>query len=193
MTRRRRCSQWIIRRRLQRGAQRLTGYQRAKLVAALDAADPNQDIRAAGIAKELLANYWPAPPPAPCATTSRARLYRFYAFCATKCSIGTPGPSISRLVPNQATGVGGQLWGVTFSGFADKSSSCPRAGRGSGAGQRPTFRRTGTCSARRYRLEPTSSSKARIIHAHGAHDRHEQPGVVVSPDDESPCNSRHLE
>lgn len=54
MTRRRRCSQWINRRRLQRGAQRLTGYQRAKLVAALDAADPNQDIPAAGIAKELL-------------------------------------------------------------------------------------------------------------------------------------------
>lgn len=113
MTRRRRCSQWINRRRLQRGAQRLTAYQRAKLVAALDAADPNQDIPAAGIAKELLRELLA------CTTTGAMRY------------------DISR-------------------------AAVPV-------------------------LRPDHQ------HADGAHDRHEQPGVVVSLDDESPCNSRHLE
>ena len=74
--------EWLNRRRLLRGAERLTDTQRTRLVAALDAADPNGDILAAWIAKELLRDLLA------CATTGATRydisaaLYRFYAFCA---------------------------------------------------------------------------------------------------------------
>ena len=72
--------EWINRRRLLRGAERLTDAQRTRLVAALDAADPNGDILAAWIAKELLRDVLA------CTGGMRydiaAALYRFYAFCA---------------------------------------------------------------------------------------------------------------
>ena len=71
--------EWINRRRLLRGAERLTDAQRTRLVAALDAADPNGDILAAWIAKELLRELLA------CTGGMRydvsAALYRFYAFC----------------------------------------------------------------------------------------------------------------
>jgi transposase len=74
--------EWINRRRLLRAAERLTEAQRARLVTALDAADPNGDILAAWIAKELLRDVLA------CTTTGGMRydvsaaLHRFYAFCA---------------------------------------------------------------------------------------------------------------
>lgn len=46
--------EWINRRRLLRGAERLTDVQRDTLFAKLLAADPKEDIAAAWIAKELL-------------------------------------------------------------------------------------------------------------------------------------------
>lgn len=74
--------EWINRRRLLRAAERLTDTQRTCLVAALDAADPNGDILAAWIAKELLRDVLA------CTATGGMRydisvaLHRFYAFCA---------------------------------------------------------------------------------------------------------------
>ncbi len=74
--------EWINRRQLLRAAERLTAAQRARLIAALDAADPNGDILAAWIAKELLRDVLA------CTTTGGMRydiaaaLHRFYAFCA---------------------------------------------------------------------------------------------------------------
>jgi transposase len=74
--------EWINRRRLLRAAERLTDAQRTRLVAALDTADPNGDIFAAWIAKELLRDVLA------CTTTGGMRydvsaaLHRFYAFCA---------------------------------------------------------------------------------------------------------------
>jgi len=74
--------EWLNRRRLLRAAERLTEAQRTRLVTALDAADPNGDILAAWIAKELLRDVLA------CTTTGGLRydiaaaLYRFYAFCA---------------------------------------------------------------------------------------------------------------
>ncbi|SON63819.1 hypothetical protein MSIMFI_05350 [Mycobacterium simulans] len=74
--------EWLNRRRLLRGAERPTEAQRARLITALDAADPHGDILAAWIAKELLRDV-PA-----CTSTGGPRydlaaaLYRFYAFCA---------------------------------------------------------------------------------------------------------------
>lgn len=88
--------EWINRRRLLRGAERLTDTQRSRLVAALDAADPNGDILAAWIAKELLRELLA------CTTTGGMRydvsaaLYRFYAFCAATSvpkSTTSPRPS----------------------------------------------------------------------------------------------------
>ena len=75
--------EWINRRRLLRGAERLTDTQRTRLVAALDAADPTGDILGRldrqGAAPRPIGLQ---PPPAACATTSPPALYRFYAFCA---------------------------------------------------------------------------------------------------------------
>ena len=74
--------EWINRRRLLRGAERLTNDQRTRLITALDAADPAGDIFAAWIAKELLRDVLA------CTATGGMRydihnaLYRFYAFCA---------------------------------------------------------------------------------------------------------------
>ena len=39
-------------------------------------------------------------------------------------------PSISGFIRNQPIGVGGQFWGVTFSGFVDKSPSQSNVGAG---------------------------------------------------------------
>ena len=64
--------EWLNRRRLLRGAERLTEDQRARLIAALDAADPNGDILAAWIAKELLRDGWRAPRPVACVRPRRS-------------------------------------------------------------------------------------------------------------------------
>jgi hypothetical protein len=78
--------EWLNRRRLLRGAERLTENQRARLIAALDAADPGGDILAAWIAKELLRDVlactcdrWAALPP----RCSLERVVRTAAFVAS--------------------------------------------------------------------------------------------------------------
>jgi len=84
--------EWINRRRLLRAAERLTDDQRARLVAALDAADPNGDILAAWIAKELLRDVLACTARGGLRYQIRDALYRFYAFCAA-CSV----PEIAKL------------------------------------------------------------------------------------------------
>lgn len=74
--------EWLNRRRLLRGAERLTENQRARLIAALDAADPNGDILAAWIAKELLRDVLACTATGGLRYDLAAALYRFYAFCA---------------------------------------------------------------------------------------------------------------
>ena len=74
--------EWLNRRRLLRGAERLTEDQRARLIAALDAADPNGDILAAWIAKELLRDVLACTATGGLRYDLAAALYRFYAFCA---------------------------------------------------------------------------------------------------------------
>ena len=74
--------EWLNRRRLLRGAERLTEAQRARLVAALDTADPNGDILAAWIAKELLRDVLACTATGGLRYDVAAALYRFYAFCA---------------------------------------------------------------------------------------------------------------
>ncbi len=74
--------EWLNRRRLLRGAERLTEDQRARLIAALDAADPNGDILAAWIAKELLRDVLAYTATGGLRYDLAAALYRFYAFCA---------------------------------------------------------------------------------------------------------------
>jgi transposase len=74
--------EWINRLRLLRAAERLTAPQRARLVAALDAADPNGDILAAWIAKELLREVLACIATGGMRYDIAAALYRFYAFCA---------------------------------------------------------------------------------------------------------------
>ncbi len=74
--------EWINRRRLLRAAERLTNIQRAGLVAALDTADPNGDIFAAWIAKELLRDVPAATAAGGMRYDISAALHRFYAFCA---------------------------------------------------------------------------------------------------------------
>lgn len=74
--------EWINRRRLLRGAERLTDEQRCRLVAALDAADPGGDILAAWIAKELLREVLACIDRGGLRYEIAATLYRFYAFCA---------------------------------------------------------------------------------------------------------------
>lgn len=74
--------EWINRRRLLRAAEQLTQAQRARLVAALDAADPNGDILAAWIAKELLREVLACTATGALRYDIAAALYRFYAFCA---------------------------------------------------------------------------------------------------------------
>lgn len=74
--------EWLNRRRLLRAAERLTETQRARLVAALDAADPGGDILAAWIAKELLRDVLACTATGGLRYDIAAALYRFYAFCA---------------------------------------------------------------------------------------------------------------
>ena len=65
--------EWINRRRLLRGAERLTDAQRTTLFAKLLAADPAEDIAAAWIAKELLRELLSCAQRAGCATRSTPR------------------------------------------------------------------------------------------------------------------------
>jgi transposase len=74
--------QWHNRRRLLRGAERLTNTQRDRLIAALNAADPNGDIQAAWIAKELLRDVLACTATGGMRYDIAAALYRFNAFCA---------------------------------------------------------------------------------------------------------------
>jgi transposase len=74
--------EWLNRRRLLRGAERLTEAQHTRLIAALDAADSNGDILAAWIAKELLRDVLACTVTGGLRYDIAAALHRFYAFCA---------------------------------------------------------------------------------------------------------------
>jgi transposase len=74
--------EWINRRRLLRGAERLTAKQRATLFAKLLSADPNEDIAAAWIAKELLRELLSCADRGGLRYETTAALDRFYRFCA---------------------------------------------------------------------------------------------------------------
>ncbi len=73
---------WINRRRLLRSAERLTDEQRTKLFEKLTSADPNGDIAAAAISKELLRDLLAYIGHRVLSYVIRDALYRFYAFCA---------------------------------------------------------------------------------------------------------------
>jgi transposase len=75
--------EWINRRRLLRGAERLTPEQRATLFAKLLSADPNEDIAAAWIAKELLRELLSCADRGGLRYEIHAALDRFYRFCAS--------------------------------------------------------------------------------------------------------------
>ena len=74
--------EWINRRRLLRGAERLTAEQRATLIAKLLTADPNEDIAAAWIAKELLRELLSCTGRGGLRYEIHTALDRFYRFCA---------------------------------------------------------------------------------------------------------------
>ncbi|VBA45083.1 hypothetical protein LAUMK41_00005 [Mycobacterium attenuatum] len=74
--------EWINRRRLVRGAERLTAEQRATLFAKLLGADPNEDIAAAWIAKEMLRELLSYADRGGLRYEITAALNRFYQFCA---------------------------------------------------------------------------------------------------------------
>ena len=74
--------EWINRRRLLRGAERLTADQRSNLFAKLLSADPNEDIAAAWIAKELLRELLSCADRGGLRYDIAAALDRFYRFCA---------------------------------------------------------------------------------------------------------------
>ncbi|WP_233209579.1 ISL3 family transposase, partial [Mycobacterium sp. ENV421] len=78
--------EWINRRRLLRAAERLTEDQRHTLFDRLTSADPNGDIAAAWIAKELLRDVLACTARGGLVYEIRDALYRFYAFCAA-CSV----------------------------------------------------------------------------------------------------------
>ena len=78
--------EWINRRRLLRGAERLTDDQRTTLFAKLLTADPREDIAAAWIAKELLRDLLSCAERGGLRYEITAALYRFYRFCAS-CSV----------------------------------------------------------------------------------------------------------
>lgn len=78
--------EWINRRRLLRGAERLTDQQRTRLFAQLRSADPNGDIAAAWIAKELLRDVLACTARGGLRHEITAALYAFYTFCAA-CSV----------------------------------------------------------------------------------------------------------
>ncbi len=74
--------EWINRRRLLRGAERLTPEQRGILFAKLLSADPNEDIAAAWIAKESLRELLSCADRGGLRYEISAALDRFYRFCA---------------------------------------------------------------------------------------------------------------
>lgn len=74
--------EWINRRRLLRGAERLSAEQRETLFAKLLSADPNEDIAAAWIAKELLRELLSCADRGGLRYEIVAALDRFYRFCA---------------------------------------------------------------------------------------------------------------
>jgi len=78
--------EWINRRRLLRAAERLTDEQRHTLFDKLTSADPNGDIAAAWIAKELLRDVLACSARGGLRYEISAALYEFYAFCAA-CSV----------------------------------------------------------------------------------------------------------
>jgi transposase len=84
--------EWINRRRLLRAAERLTDEQRTRLFEQLTSADPNGDIAAAWIAKELLRDVLACTARGGLRYEITAALYAFYAFCAA-CSV----PEIGKL------------------------------------------------------------------------------------------------
>lgn len=88
--------EWINRRRLLRGAERLTAEQRSTLFAKLLSADPNEDIAAAWIAKELLRELLSCADRGGLRYEITAALDRFYRFCAA-CTVpeasASPAPS----------------------------------------------------------------------------------------------------
>lgn len=100
--------EWLNRRRLLRAAERLTAAQRARLVAALDAADPNGDILAAWIAKELLRDVLACTATGALRYEIRAALHRFYAFCAA-----TSVPEIHELAETIETWQGPMILAIT--------------------------------------------------------------------------------
>lgn len=90
--------EWINRRRLLRAAERLTDDQRHTLFERLRSADPNGDIAAAWIAKELLRDVLACNERGGLSYEIRDALYRFYAFCAA-CSV----PEIGKLAHTIST------------------------------------------------------------------------------------------
>ena len=84
--------EWINRRRLLRAAERLTDDQRTRLFEQLTSADPNGDIAAAWIAKELLRDVLACTARGGLRYEISAALYAFYTFCAA-CSV----PEIQQL------------------------------------------------------------------------------------------------
>jgi hypothetical protein len=84
--------EWINRRQLLRAAERLTDEQRTRLFEQLTSADPNGDIAAAWIAKELLRDVLACTARGGLRYEITAALYAFYAFCAA-CSV----PEIGKL------------------------------------------------------------------------------------------------
>lgn len=74
--------EWINRRRLLRGAERLTDSQRETLFVKLLTADPGEDIAAAWIAKELLRELLSCADRGGVRYEIHAALERFYRFCA---------------------------------------------------------------------------------------------------------------
>ena len=90
--------EWINRRRLLRGSERLTGEQRHTLFEKLTSADPNGDIAAAWIAKELLRDVLACTDNGGLRHEIRDALYRFYTFCAD-CTV----PEIGKLAATIST------------------------------------------------------------------------------------------
>ena len=84
--------EWINRRRLLRAAERLTDEQRHHLFERLTSADPNGDIAAAWIAKELLRDVLACTARGGLRYEISTALYAFYTFCAA-CSV----PEIGQL------------------------------------------------------------------------------------------------
>ena len=90
--------EWINRRRFLRAAERLTDEQRTTLFDRLTSADPNGDIAAAWIAKELLRDVLACTARGGLRYEISRALYEFYAFCAA-CSV----PEIATLAETIST------------------------------------------------------------------------------------------